>query len=305
MQHDHTHVDQHTSDHRLVMALLLNLTLTIVEVCAGLLAGSLALVADAVHNLSDCGSFVIALVARRIGRWPSDEMRSFGYRRAEIIGALVNLTILIVISLYLIYEAVVRFFVPQSIDGWIVVGVATIALAINLATTGLLYAMSRHNLNVRAAFLHNLSDSFSSLGVIVAGILILCFGILRIDSVITLVVALLILWQSLPDIRRSIHILMLGTPSDVDVAALVAAMQTVEGVAEVHHLHLWELDEHQRALEAHVVVEPAQLNQWTSIKLELKERLGQRFDIHHSTLEFEAQGEVACQPCPQGGQRHC
>ncbi|HVT30022.1 MAG TPA: cation diffusion facilitator family transporter, partial [Lacipirellulaceae bacterium] len=115
MPHDHPHVDEHVSDRRLVLALLLNLLLTIVEAVAGMLAGSLALVADAVHNLSDCGSFVIALVARRIGRWPSDELRTFGYRRAEIIGALVNLTILIVISLYLVYEAFERFFIPHPI----------------------------------------------------------------------------------------------------------------------------------------------------------------------------------------------
>jgi cobalt-zinc-cadmium efflux system protein len=304
MSHDHVHVDENMSDRRLVLALLLNLLLTVVEVTAGLLSGSLALVADAVHNLSDVGSFVIALVARRIGRWPSDELRTFGYRRAEIIGALINLTILIVISLFLIYEAVVRFFHPESIDGWVVVGVAAVALAVNLATTMLLYAMSRNNLNVRAAYLHNLADSFSSLGVIVAGAVILWFGVVWIDSVMTLAVAVLILWHSLPDIRRSCHILMEGAPSDVETAELLAELQSVPGVAEVHHLHLWELDEHHRALEAHIVVEPAQLQRWTVIKQELKLRLSERFDIHHSTLEFEAHDEGECQPCPPG-QHHC
>src|SRR6185503_122182 len=150
MAHDHVHVDESMSDRRLLCALGLNLLLTIVETIAGLLAGSLALVADAVHNLSDCGSFIIAIIARRIGRWPSDELRTFGYRRAEIIGALINLTILTVISIFLIYEAVARFFFPETIDGWIVVAVATIALAVNAATTVVLYAMSRDNLNVRA-----------------------------------------------------------------------------------------------------------------------------------------------------------
>src|SRR3954449_5772415 len=141
MPHDHSHAHEHTSDRRLVIALLLNLLLTVVEVAAGLLSGSLALVADAVHNLSDCGSFVIALVARRIGRWPSDEFRTFGYRRAEIIGALINLTILVVISIFLIYEAMARFFFPQPVQGWIVVGAAAVALAVNLATTILLFTM--------------------------------------------------------------------------------------------------------------------------------------------------------------------
>src|SRR6476646_1215772 len=146
MSHDHSHTHEHTSDRRLVLALALNLLLTLVEVAAGLLSGSLALVADAVHNLSDCGSFVIALIARRIGRWPSDELRTFGYRRAEIIGALINLTILMVISLFLAYEAISRFFFTEPIDGWMVVSVAAVALAVNLATTVLLHAMSRDNL---------------------------------------------------------------------------------------------------------------------------------------------------------------
>jgi cobalt-zinc-cadmium efflux system protein len=305
MAHEHPHVDEYISDRRLVFALGLNLLLTVVETVAGLWAGSLALVADAVHNLSDCGSFVIALVARRIGRRPSDELRTFGYRRAEVIGALVNLTILLVISLYLVYEAVARFFAPRPILGWTVVGVAAVALAVNLATTALLYTMSRRNLNVRAAYLHNLADSFSSFGVIVAGAVILVFGVFWIDSVITMVVAALILWHSLPDIRRSIHVLLEGVPDDIDLAALTAEMQSVAGVAEIHHLHLWELDEHHRALEAHVVVEPEQLNRWTEIKRELKVRLGERFHVHHSTLEFEAHDESACQPCPPGERHQC
>lgn len=306
MAHDHNHAHEHASDSRLVFALLLNLLLTVVEVIAGIMSGSLALVADAVHNLSDVGSFVIALVARRIGRWPSDEQRTFGYRRAEIIGALINLTILMVISVFLVYEAADRYFHPKPIDGWIVVGVATVALALNLATTALLYAMSRENLNVRAAYLHNLADSFSSLGVIIAGVVILCFGesMVWIDSAVTLVVAVLIFWHSLPDIKRSIHILMEGAPSDVESAALLAELQSVPGVAEVHHLHLWELDEHHRALEAHIVVEPAQLERWTVIKRELKQRLAERFSIEHSTLEFETHDEMACQPCPPG-QHQC
>ncbi len=305
MPHDHPHLDEYISDRRLLGALALNLLLTVVEASAGLFAGSLALLADAVHNLSDCGSFVIALVARRIGRWPSDDLRTFGYRRAEIIGALINLTILVVISLYLIYEAVVRFFFPQPVDGWTVVVVAAIAFVVNFATAALLFAMSRGNLNVRAAYLHNLGDSLSSLGVIVAGAVILWLGAFWIDSVITLLVAAFILWQSVPDIRRSIHILMEGAPGDVDAAALVAALQSVRGVAGIHHLHLWELDEHHRALEAHVVVEPDGLDRWPAIKQELKQCLAQHFEIHHSTLEFEAHDEAACPPCPPTQPHHC
>src|SRR3954469_10524827 len=302
MSHAHHHADERTSDRRLVLALSLNLLLTVAETIAGIFAGSLALVADAVHNLGDCGSFVIALIARRIGRWPSDELRTFGYRRAEIIGALINLTILIVTSLYLIYEAAVRLISPQMIHGGIVVVVAAIALVVNVATAALLYVASKGNLNVRAAYIHNLADSFSSLGVIIAGIVILWLRVMWIDSLVTAVVAIFILRQSLPDIRRSIHILMEGAPTDVETADLVAELRRVPGVADIHHVHLWEIDEHHRAVEAHIVVDPGQLDRWTLIKQELKKRLGEQFHIHHSTLEFEAHDEDACDPCPPGQQ---
>ena len=305
MSHNHSHADESMSDKRLVFSLVLNLLLTVVEVIAGIFAGSLALVADAVHNLSDCGTFIIAIIARRIGRRPSDDLRTFGYRRAEIIGALINLTVLIVTSLYLIYEAIERFFVPQDVVGWIVVAAASFALAVNVATASLLYAVSRGNMNVRAAYLHNLGDSFSSFGVIVSGLAIVWFGAVWADSLITLVVSVYILFQSFPDIRRSIHILMEGAPPDVNTDELKTAMHAVEGVTEIHHLHLWELDEHDRALEAHVVVEATHLDRWVEIKQQLKLCLSKRFDIHHSTLELECQDEASCQPCPPGGQHHC
>ena len=134
MAHDHSHAGENLSDKRLILAVGLNLLLTVVEAIAGVLAGSLALLADALHNFNDCGSLIIALVARRIGRRPSDERRTFGYRRAEIIGALINLTILAVVGLYLVYEAVARLIDPQPIDGWIVVVVAAVALAVDVGT---------------------------------------------------------------------------------------------------------------------------------------------------------------------------
>jgi cobalt-zinc-cadmium efflux system protein len=183
--------------------------------------------------------------------------------------------------------------------------VAAVALAVDVGTAVLLYAMSRGNLNVRAAYLHNLTDAFASLGVILAGVIILWFGIYWVDAVITLVIAGYILWQSLAMMRRSIHILMESAPPDVDADALVAELQSIEGVVEIHHLHLWELDEHERALEAHVVVDNEHLMRWTEIKQKIKLRLGERFRIHHSTVEFESPGDEACAPCPPAGRHHC
>jgi cobalt-zinc-cadmium efflux system protein len=305
MPHDHSHDTEHLSDGRLLVAIALNLLLTLVEAIAGLVAGSLALLADALHNFNDCGSLVIALIARRVARRPSDSRRTFGYRRAEIVGALINLTILVVVGLYLMGEGVHRLFVPQQVDGWIVIGVATVALVVDLGTAALLLAMSRGNINVRAAYLHNVSDAIASVGVILAGAAVLLWDAYWVDPLVTLLIASYILWQSLAMISRSIHILMEGAPADVDNEKLVAELEAISGVMEVHHVHIWELDEQHRALEAHIVVDNEHLMRWAEIKQEIKQRLGERYRIHHSTLEFEAPGEAACQPCRQPGQHHC
>jgi len=305
MPHDHSHVDEYLSDSRLVAAIALNLLLTVVEAIAGLVAGSLALLADALHNFNDCGSLVIALVARRVARRPSDLRRTFGYRRAEIVGALINLTILVVVGLYLLGEGVHRLFEPREIDGWIVVLVATVALVVDIATAALLLAMSRGNLNLRAAFLHNLSDAVASVGVIVAGVAALLWDAFWVDAAVTLAIAAYILWQSLAMMARSIHILMEGAPADVDNDTLIAALESISGVLEVHHVHIWELDEQHRALEAHVVVDEVDLVRWAEIKQEIKLQLDEQFHIHHSTLEFEAPGEETCPPCRPPAGRHC
>ncbi len=205
MPHEHSHIDAQLSDRRLVAAIGLNLLLTLVEAIAGLLAGSLALLADALHNFNDCGSLVIALVARRVARRPSDVRRTFGYRRAEVVGALINLTILVVVGLYLVGEGIHRLFAPAEVDGWIVVVVAAIALAVDLGTAMLLFAMSRGNLNVRAAYLHNLTDAVASVGVIAAGAAILLWDAHWVDPLVTLIIAAYILWQSLSMMARDSH----------------------------------------------------------------------------------------------------
>jgi cobalt-zinc-cadmium efflux system protein len=217
---------------------------------------------------------------------------------------LINLTILIVTSVYLLGEAVERLFSEHTVNGRIMILAAAVALLVNLATVALLHALSRGNMNIRAAYLHNLADSFSSFGVLLAGLAIVYFGATWVDTAMTILVSSYVLKQSVPDIRRSIHILMEGAPADVNTEELVDAMRSVSGVSEVHHLHVWELDEHERALEAHIVVEDPHIERWSEIKQEIKARLDARFHIHHSTLELESRDETACRPCPPGNQ-HC
>jgi cobalt-zinc-cadmium efflux system protein len=298
MPHVYHHHHGDSSDRALIIAVALNLVLTLVEATAGVLAGSLALVADAVHNFGDCASLVVALVARRIARRPSDLRRTFGYRRAETIGALLNLTALAIVGVYLAYEAVVRLLQPVAIDGWVVVTVAAVALVIDVATAWLLYAGSRSNLNLHAAFLHNVGDALSSVGVIIAGAGVLLYRATWLDPVVTLAIAGYLVWQSIPLIARSIHILLGSVPPDIELGELIADVEKIDGVAGVHHVHVWEMDDDHRALEAHIVVAECKLSDWAFIKSAVKERLLIRYRIQHSTLEFETADEASCAACP-------
>lgn len=287
MSHTHQHDVENIGDRRLMLAIVANMLLTVAQVVGGIVSGSLSLVADALHNFSDASSLLIAWLARRIGRQPADDLRTFGYRRAEVIAALVNLVSLVIIGLFLVYEAVWRIFQPQVIEGWIVVIVAGIALVVDVATAVLTWSMSKHSMNIRAAFLHNVSDALASVGVVVAGSLILLYGWYWTDTLLTLVIAGYVLYQAATLLPQTIHLLMEGTPEGLSVADVKAAMEAVEGVKDVHHVHLWQIDEHRSALEAHIVID--RFEDTARIKDALKARLGDSFDITHSTLEFETE----------------
>jgi cobalt-zinc-cadmium efflux system protein len=300
MPHDHHHhLGPEAGDRRMYAAIAVNFGLSGAQVAGGILAGSLALIADALHNLSDAVSLVIAMAARKIARRPADAEMTFGYGRAEVVAALINYTTLILLSLYLAYEAVLRVIDPQPVAGWTVVIVAGIALAVDLVTALLTYAMARDSMNIRAAFLHNLADAAGSVAVIVAGTLILLYDWRLVDPAVTLLIAGYILWMAFSEIGGVIRVLMLGSPPDLDPEEVVAALRDVPGVAGVHHAHLWQMQEHEPALEAHVVIDPGRWDEADAIKARLKARL-ERFGIGHSTLELEC-ARHACTGAPRIG----
>jgi len=269
------------------LAVIVNVGLTIAQVIGGILAGSLALIADALHNFSDAVSLIIAFAARRIARRPSDSSMTFGYGRVEIVAALVNYTTLIVIGLYLVYEATMRFFEPQGVDGWLIVIIAAIALAVDTVTALLTYRLSKGSVNIRAAFLHNVADALGSIAVIVAGTLILLYDWRLVDPLVTLLIAAYILWQAFSEIGGVIRILVLGSPPDIASEAVIEHMRSVEGVSDVHHAHFWQMDEHHNALDAHLVIAEGAWGNADAIKDAVKEALRDRFGIDHTTLEME------------------
>jgi cobalt-zinc-cadmium efflux system protein len=284
--HHHDHGGRHLGERGLGAAIVINVGLTVAQVVGGVLSGSLALVADALHNLSDAASLIIAFLARRIGRRTADTRMTFGYARAEIVAALVNFTTLILIGAFLAYQAVLRLLDPTPVEGWTVVVVAAVALAVDTATAVLTYAQSRESMNVKAAFLHNLADALASVGVIVGGVLVIMFGWTWVDPLLTLAIAGYVLWHGCSEIGGAIRILMLGTPEDLDPREVVAAMNAVDGVTDVHHVHLWRFDERRISLEAHLVL--AEEASAAMAKKRVRDLLQTRFGIGHVTLETES-----------------
>lgn len=286
--HTHHHLDPQAGDARLAWAVAVNLGLTLAQVIGGVLSGSLALIADALHNFSDAVALIIAVVARRIARRPATGEMNFGYGRAEVVAALVNYTTLVVLALYLIYEGVLRFFAPEPIDGWLVVWIAMIALAVDLVTAALTWSMSKDSMNIRAAFLHNLADALGSVAVIVAGTLVILMGWVWVDPAVTLLIAGYILWHVQVEIGGVIRVLMLGSPPQIAAEAVAQAIEAVPDVENVHNIRLWSVQEHQTALEAHLVIVRGAWDRADLVKARVKTMLADGYGIRHSTLEIES-----------------
>ena len=308
MPHDHAHAGH--SHHgqsrahahgelggsRLGWSLAVNLLLTLFEAAAGVLAGSLALLADALHNLSDCASLLVAYIARRVARRAPDRRYTFGYRRAELIGAMINLTALVVLGGYLILEAAGRFLAPRPVDGALVVAAGGVALAVDAVTAGLLWRMARGSLNVRAAFVHNLSDAFSSVVVVAGGLAVMAWGVSFVDPLLTLLIAAYVIVHAVSMLRRTAHILMMGSGGQVDLDALARRMIQIRHVVDVHHVHVWNLDENHLAMDAHVAIDRANVLAMEEIKQELKTLLEKEYGFASTTLEFEFALEEGQEP---------
>ena len=285
--HDHPHIDPTSGDRRVSIAIWANGILTIAQIVGGILAGSLSLIADALHNFSDMAALVIAFAARKIARRPPDSQMTFGYGRIEVVAALINYTTLIIVGIYLIYEGAMRMIDPPEIKGWIVVIIGIVALLVDALTALLTWSMQKHSVNIRALFLHNLSDAFASIAVIIGGSLILLYDMRWVDPAITIGIALYILYLAFTEIGGPVRTLMLGSPPDIDGQSVIEALRDVQGVEDVHHVHLWQMQENPAALDCHVVITEAGWRQLEAIKVNIKAQLKARFGIGHSSLEFE------------------
>lgn len=274
---------------RLLIALALNLGITAAEVVGGVFSGSLALIADAAHNLSDAGAVLVSYIAWRISRRAANEKRTFGYARAETVGALINLTALIMIGLYLLYEAGSRLFEPTEVVATTVLIVGAIAFVEDVAAAWVL-RKDLGSLNVRSTFLHMIADALATVAVIASGVAIMVWGpaVSWIDPVVTAMIAVYVLIHASREIREAIAVLMDSAPKGFHHDELVARLQGTAGVSDVHHLHVWQISEDRTALQVHLIVDEPELSAATALKERLKRELHDDFDIDHATIEIEA-----------------
>lgn len=275
------------SDRRILGTVGLNLVLTVAQIVGGALSGSVALVADALHNLNDAMALVIVWIARRISRRRPDATRTFGYRRAQVVGAAVNLVALGVVGMFLAYESVLRFFDPRDVDGWTVIALGGVALAVDVATVLLLLSMRRGSVNVRAAFVHNLSDALASVAVVLGGVAVVTLDWDWVDPLLSLLIVGYIFHQVARMLPGVLSVLMESAPEDLDLQEVADAIAGVDGVEGAHHLHAWQLDEKRCALEAHVVIPRERAQAMDAVRAEVRRVLEERFGIGHSTLELE------------------
>ncbi|AVF05110.1 MULTISPECIES: cation diffusion facilitator family transporter [Devosia] len=278
---------------RLLIALALNLGITVAEVVGGVVSGSLALIADAAHNFSDAASVLVSYIAWRISRRAANEKRTFGYARAETVGALINLTTLIIIGLYLLYEAGARLLEPTEVVPTAVIIVGVIAFVEDVAAAWVL-RKDLGSLNVRSTFLHMIADALATVAVIISGVSIMVWGpdVYWIDPAVTAAIAIYVLIHGSREIREAITVLMDSAPKGFEHDRVVAKLRGLEGVIDVHHLHVWQISEGKTALQVHLALDDMGFAEATELKERLKRELHDEFEIEHATIEMELAAKV-------------
>ncbi len=288
-RHHHSH--GHHKDlkgNNLLFATALNLVITIAEIIGGLISNSLALLSDAIHNLGDTFAVLLAYTANRISKKDATEKKTFGFKRIEILAALLNAVILIVIIIFLFIEAYHRFQSPEPIKGLIMFIVATVGLIANLIAVILLKDDSKSNINIRAAYLHLLGDTISSVAVIIGSVLIYFFKIYWLDPLITVLIGLYIIKEAFSILKESVDILMQSTPSSIDLHEVVSEIEKHKDVNNVHHVHSWKLDDTQIHFEGHIDLDNDLLiSDSDLIRSEIEIMLQNKFGISHVTIQFE------------------
>ena len=283
MSHPHEHTGRN-----LALTVFLNGIITIGQFAGGIISGSLALISDALHNLSDVISVVLAWLAHRIGMRPQTQQSTFGYKRAEILAAFINAISLIAVSVYLLVEAGKRFLSPREVDYRWMLGLGILGFVANSLSVLILHQNKEENLNIRAAYLHLIGDALTSLAVIVGAVCIWLFQVYWIDPLVTVLISVYIFVHTFEILKESVGILMQFSPPEIDQKEVIQVLQEIPEISSVHHIHLWQLADHQVYFEAHMVlVADLPIAKTNEISLNAKRLLNSRFWITHTTFQYE------------------
>lgn len=293
MQHSHIH--SHLGDlanqttKRLALSLGLTAAFVVVEIIAGIFGNSLALLTDAAHNFTDVIALGLSWYAVKLATQPAHAGKTFGYHRAGILVALINSTTLILIALGIFYEAYHRFLSPPEVNSAILIGVGTLAFLINAGTAWLVKSGSEHDLNLRSTFLHLMGDVLSTIGAVIAGIIIAFTNWNWLDPLVSVMIGAFILWNAWGILRQATNILLENAPESFDINSMVNDLLKVEGVRDVHDLHVWSINENLRALSAHILTDDVLVSAGLPIQRNLNEILAHKYNIRHATLQLECE----------------
>jgi len=290
-EHNHTTtVAYGTNKRALIFALSITFTMMLVEFIGGILSNSLALISDAGHMLTDTGSLALALFALWFSRRPATAEKTYGFYRTEILSALLNGALLIVIAVYIFYEAFQRFIHPAEVKGMFMLAVAGVGLIANVLGAVVLSKGNRENLNTDAALWHMISDALSSVGVILGSLVIIFTGFFLADPIIGVLIGIVILRGAWKVIKESVDILLEATPKDINLEEIVQTLKNnIQGINDIHDLHIWTITSGLRALSAHVLIEDTLVSNCENISDRIKNILKEKFKINHATLEFECE----------------
>jgi len=280
---------QSKSENKLIITIFLNLTISLVEIIGGFLSGSISLISDALHNLSDSASMFISLLSLRISRKEKSTRNTYGFKRAEIIAALINSILLFLTIAYIFYEAIQRLFHPQDISSAIMLPVAIIGLLGNFFSAALLFKESQKSINLKSTFLHIVVDTISSVIVIVGGFIIYYTNWFYIDPILSLIIIIFVLKEGYTIFREVVHILMQGTPIDIDLSQIKSRLESIPGVENIHHIHVWSLNEKEYFTEFHVTVNCQTFNEMDQLRDRINSILTDEFHINHTTIQFEGE----------------
>ncbi|PWJ40795.1 cation diffusion facilitator family transporter [Sediminitomix flava] len=293
MSHTHHHHGHHhhiPSGKKLLGVIVLNILITVSQLIGAIFSGSLALLSDAMHNFSDVAALVISYIANRLSRKNYTASKSYGYKRAEIVAALINTTALIGIGIYILVEAIGRLISThtEEVHGMTVVWLATFSIAANGLSVILLSQDAKHNMNMRSAYLHLLTDTLSSVAVLAGGLMTYYYQIYWVDSVLSIMIAVLLIYSSWGLMTETIHVIMQFAPSNIDLVELEKRIEKIPGIKDMHHAHIWQLNDQEIHFQAHIdLVEDLKTSENCKLMNEVEMILHNEFGIDHIILQAE------------------